>query len=678
MTEPGDPQQSNERPPDGAVSSASPGRRRKALLFGCAGLVLALVAGLVVWLNLPTPERNREPFDQAVASLGNARGVRYTGAATDAAFTGKQTRRDITVTAHGEQYGTVSVPDLNMDLKVLRVGGRVYGYETSNGRWARWRTGGYTRRLLGPMSEQLVSPGALADQLSEALDALPRLPAPEDPDLPALSVDGVPALRADTAAGTLLVAKDPPYRVLRLEPGTETPRSGQPQPTGQDEAPSDAAAFDSLDIAPLSDGQAEQMYDTLAAETAQLAGAEDADVDFALEGDGTLKCRPSGCHVRQSFTGTLSTDAATRITAGQITVSMTVTMDIEGRRAGGCSSPPRTLPLTGNTVSGQQSCSAPEAGPVWAAVDAEKRARAKAESRATGRSVTYTVRSHARAEVIAQAVTKVEVDRLLERQRQQRNSTECPTPNSFVPGTLVLLADGSARPIERVTPGVRVRATDPVTGRTTGEPVLAQITGGGPKHLDQLTVTDGRQTGTVTATAGHPFWNPDRRAWIDAGDLRPGAALAGPPGSRPVRVTGMRAYQRNLTVHNLTVANVHTFYVLAGDTPVLVHNCAMKRGAKALKGIKVPNSYEGLDIAHVRRNHVLGGAGVTSGKDLWPAKITDAELESIARAALRNNPRVVGYDPETRMVQATAVVDGRKVRFQIPRGGGRMRSIYPQ
>ncbi|MGW2180522.1 hypothetical protein ACWCXX_20960 [Streptomyces sp. NPDC001732] len=384
-------------------------------------MALVLIAGLIVWLNLPSSERNREPFDRAVSRLGTAQGMRYTTTEVDNGLTGKKTRQDITVTAHGEQYGTVSIPDLGIDLKMLRVGGRTYSYETSDGPWAKWEAGGYSS-LLGPISGRRPAPGKLADQLSKALDALPRLPAPEDPDLPALTVGGVPALRADTAMGALLVAKEPPYRVLRFEPAVKKPSPDQAQPTGKEEAPPAAPASEGLNLFPVSEAQADRMYDTLAADTAQLTNAEDAEVDFTLEGSGTLKCRANGCHLRQAFTGELSTDAATRITAGRITVSMRVTLDIEGRKAGECTSRPQSLRVTGKTVSGQQSCSAPEAGPVWAAVDAEKRAAARAESRATGRTVTYSVRSHARAEVFARAIAQVEVDRLLARQRQQRNS----------------------------------------------------------------------------------------------------------------------------------------------------------------------------------------------------------------------------------------------------------------
>jgi peptidoglycan hydrolase CwlO-like protein len=161
----------------------------------------------------------------------------------------------------------------------------------------------------------------------------------------------------------------------------------------------------------------------------------------------------------------------------------------------------------------------------------------------------------------------------------------CPTPNSFAPGTPVLLADGNTRPIEQITPGTQVRATDPATGRTTAEPVLAQIIGSGQKQLDELTISDGQQSATVTATAGHPFWDPAQRAWVTAGDLRPGTALASLPDSSRVHVTDNRAYQETLTVHNLTIANTHTYYVLAGKIPLLVHNDGKLCGSGPVPGV---------------------------------------------------------------------------------------------
>ncbi|MEV0702879.1 hypothetical protein AB0I53_33860 [Saccharopolyspora sp. NPDC050389] len=50
-------------------------------------------------------------------------------------------------------------------------------------------------------------------------------------------------------------------------------------------------------------------------------------------------------------------------------------------------------------------------------------------------------------------------------------------PNSFVPGTQVLMADGSAKPIEEIREGEEVLATDPVTGETTSRRVTLVMGG---------------------------------------------------------------------------------------------------------------------------------------------------------------------------------------------------------
>lgn len=160
--------------------------------------------------------------------------------------------------------------------------------------------------------------------------------------------------------------------------------------------------------------------------------------------------------------------------------------------------------------------------------------------------------------------------------RRGRGALACPTANSFVPGTLVLLADGSHRPIEDVNVGDLVWATDPVTGKAGRMPVSALIAGAGRKHLVDITVDpDGRQggpTATITATGGHPFWDARTRTWANAEDLSRGDALTTPSGGRAT-VVKVRAHNRAQRVHNLTVAGLHTYFVRAGASDLLVHNC---------------------------------------------------------------------------------------------------------
>ncbi|MFF9794286.1 ricin-type beta-trefoil lectin domain protein [Streptomyces bacillaris] len=151
------------------------------------------------------------------------------------------------------------------------------------------------------------------------------------------------------------------------------------------------------------------------------------------------------------------------------------------------------------------------------------------------------------------------------------------TRNSFTPGTKVLMADGSAKPIEDVKVGDKVKATDPETGETRVETVTAEIKGEGLKHLVKVTIdTDGdrgTKTAEVTATDGHPFWVPELGEWIGATNLKPGQWLQTGAGTQ-VQITAVgRWASSGATVHNLTVGNIPTYYVLAGSAPVLVHNC---------------------------------------------------------------------------------------------------------
>ncbi|WP_344121994.1 DNRLRE domain-containing protein [Streptomyces blastmyceticus] len=156
----------------------------------------------------------------------------------------------------------------------------------------------------------------------------------------------------------------------------------------------------------------------------------------------------------------------------------------------------------------------------------------------------------------------------------------CPVPNSFTPETLVVMADGSTKPIRDIQIGEKVLATDPTTGRTEARPVEDVIVGNGEKHLVKLTVdTDGDKgdaTDTITATEGHPFWLEDQHTWAKAADIKPGSLLRTSTGTW-VKVTATRAWTAVQQVFNLSVSGIHTYYVQAGAAPVLVHNARPPR-----------------------------------------------------------------------------------------------------
>ncbi|MEU6484266.1 polymorphic toxin-type HINT domain-containing protein [Streptomyces sp. NPDC046887] len=154
--------------------------------------------------------------------------------------------------------------------------------------------------------------------------------------------------------------------------------------------------------------------------------------------------------------------------------------------------------------------------------------------------------------------------------------------SSFVPGTEVLMADGTTKPIEDVRIGDQVVATDPVTGETSVKTVTREITSEGLKVLVTLTLAlPGGKTAKLTATDKHRFWLPDTSAWVEAEDLVVGEELRTPDG-KEVRIARIDREKRPATVHNLTVADLHTYYVLADSAPVLVHNCNSTKLGKNL------------------------------------------------------------------------------------------------
>lgn len=147
--------------------------------------------------------------------------------------------------------------------------------------------------------------------------------------------------------------------------------------------------------------------------------------------------------------------------------------------------------------------------------------------------------------------------------------------NSFVPGTRVVMADGSTKAIEDMREGDHVLSTDVESGDTRSREVTDTLSSRGGKALVTLTVDvdgrDGRKTANITSTEAHTYWLPDAGRWVEAVDIDPGAWLRTSSGTW-VQVTAVDHQHRSVRVHNLTVDTVHTYYVVVAGQSLLVHN----------------------------------------------------------------------------------------------------------
>jgi RHS repeat-associated protein len=143
--------------------------------------------------------------------------------------------------------------------------------------------------------------------------------------------------------------------------------------------------------------------------------------------------------------------------------------------------------------------------------------------------------------------------------------------NSFRPETLVLLSNGSVKRIKDLAVGDEVVATDPESGETAGKEVVATHVNNDKEFTDLQVKSAKGEISELHTTFNHPFWSLTERAWVDAVDLELGDRLASNDGSA-LTVERTKSYVGYRAMYNLTIADIHTYYVLAGEVPVLVHN----------------------------------------------------------------------------------------------------------
>ncbi|MET7638215.1 Tox-REase-5 domain-containing protein [Streptomyces sp. NPDC005438] len=194
----------------------------------------------------------------------------------------------------------------------------------------------------------------------------------------------------------------------------------------------------------------------------------------------------------------------------------------------------------------------------------------------------------------------------LKKARERLRKAERACNHSFLPGTPVLLADGTRRRIEQVKVGDSVQVTDARRGVTTTRPVRDTITTQDDKDFTRLTVrVAAGGTATLTATDTHPFWLTDQSRWAEAGDIRTGALLRTPTGES-LPVVKVNHYEKRQTTHDLSISDIHTYYVGAGSQNVLVHNCPTKKPTDPSKW-KKPSWHK--DLKNPRKGSADGGNG---------------------------------------------------------------------
>lgn len=151
--------------------------------------------------------------------------------------------------------------------------------------------------------------------------------------------------------------------------------------------------------------------------------------------------------------------------------------------------------------------------------------------------------------------------------------------NSFKADTPVLLVHGKTKPISKIKPGDRVESADPGNGKHQGpRTVTAQLVHH-DRDLVNVTIRHSNgHTAVLHTTSHHPFWDATLHAWVQAGNLTAGHALTTAT-DRHIRIVNVHALTGAADMYNLTVADLHTYYVIAGSTAVLVHNSLPCRAA---------------------------------------------------------------------------------------------------
>ncbi|WP_433349662.1 hypothetical protein [Micromonospora sp. CA-111912] len=162
----------------------------------------------------------------------------------------------------------------------------------------------------------------------------------------------------------------------------------------------------------------------------------------------------------------------------------------------------------------------------------------------------------------------------------------------------------------------------------------------------------------LKTTQSRPFWDATEQHWVNAGQLKAGhrllvhddkrlegdgtgTGMGGDGLGRQVTVTAVHNFTGNQRMHDLTVADIHTYYVIAGDTPVLVHNNNGCLEGKRDYDVYDPESGDRItDIDHIEGGVLWEEKSAIFGDESWLNKHVNRKVD----ACLRARQNLPGYE----------------------------------
>ncbi|MFG1884043.1 DNA/RNA non-specific endonuclease [Micromonospora sp. NPDC049102] len=525
--------------------------RRQALLCGVSVALLALTG--CTGGGKKAEVGTKDAFTAAIEAMRQAPALQYTSDLGGVAVTTR-------ATSAGQSLSTMALGSI--DVQSLSIGGKAYvrfpdGFAVpgttgaqSSSLTGKWLTGG---AAAGPAAQQPLTPRTLADAVDERLRAegttFPR-------SAETTPVEGVTTWKATTPQAEIFVSTQRPYRLVQIMskeggaslpslpslpalptrgadpsapalpslpsppslptlPGMPTLRGaahtsivgaesgGSRQVSWRRMAPAAPTLPGRIRVADMGQAEVDALFRDLTGKAKELESSFDLSYQFTAKGNARFTgCGPGACRITVTISSRfVGKDLQTPKSAS---ATMTVTMTGDGRPVGGCATT-GTLPVN---ATGQLSCT--NVSPTWTSWYLRARAQRGAHVYA------------AQAQVLARAVTRVQVQRILDelqewlddaRTRLQPTPTAAPSASASPAPATVSPSPSRSTCVSSRPPGAQgsgggwiVNTTQPVANRnkTTTPP------GGPGARASQATACITRPAAKGTAAQG------DITGWQDA------------------------------------------------------------------------------------------------------------------------------------------------------------------